>query len=110
MTLSERIAEQYYRRNGTAQAAEHLPEGRYAHIRSVVFRRERDLCQRLAGASEPLAEVFVEIGEGRYQAATGVNRPDLAEAYPSVPALANAGFALAIRLPEPSETSKDGSS
>jgi ADP-heptose:LPS heptosyltransferase/GT2 family glycosyltransferase len=57
-------------------------------------------------ASEPLTQVIVEIGEASHKATTGVRRPDLAEAYPGVPALAHAGFAVAVRFPALTETSE----
>jgi O-antigen biosynthesis protein len=56
-------------------------------------------------ASEPLADVFVEIGEARYEAARGVHRPDLIDAYPGMPALAHAGFAVSLRVPAPTGNS-----
>jgi hypothetical protein len=62
----------------------------------------RDQAVQVTGwlaASEPLADVIVEIGEARQKATIGVSRPDLAEAYPDVPALAHAGFIAALHIP-----------
>src|SRR5882672_9954629 len=52
-------------------------------------------------ANEPVIDVSVEIDDARFRAETGVHRPDLAETYPNVPALAHAGFAVCVRVPAP---------
>lgn len=52
-----------------------------------------------AAATDSLQEIAVEISGIRQLAALGIYRPDLVAAFPTVPALASAGFSASIPLP-----------